>query len=118
MGRGRRGQASSATATTDLSGARPSKEWDGTRWYDSQGRCHREDGPAIELNTGGCVWYRHGQRHREDGPALIYGDGRCEWWLDNELLSEEEWRVQMHERSLASVVVSPGPRIRPSALST
>ena len=37
-------------------------------WY-KKGKCHREDGPAIEYASGRKYWYKEGIRHREDGPA-------------------------------------------------
>ncbi len=47
-------------------------------YRDSEGRVHREEGPAfIERDRKtDRVWreeyYRHGQRHREEGPAIIW----------------------------------------------
>lgn len=100
-------------ATVDENGDR---EW----WVN--GFLHREDGlPAIDYTNGDQVWYtrgmRHregglpaisyfnddqtvdqewwvnGERHREDGPAVELSDGTQTYFLNNRLLSEEEFIV-------------------------
>ena len=48
--------------------------------WDINGVLHREDGPAIEW-AAGSEWYINGLLHREDGPAAVYSDGN-EWWLN------------------------------------
>lgn len=46
---------------------------DGTkRWFDTHGRLHRLDGPAIEKPDGYREWAFHGINHRLDGPAIIW----------------------------------------------
>jgi len=50
---------------------------DGSKHYYINGKCHREDGPAIEYANGNKVWFKNGKRHREDGPAVICSVG-CE----------------------------------------
>jgi len=50
-------------------------------WY-LNGKCHREDGPAIEYADGNKFWYLNGQRHRTDGPAVEYADGTKLWYLN------------------------------------
>lgn len=65
-----------------------------TEWS-LQGKLHREDGPAVELNLGSLsnepgeeeklVWYNHGQMHRNDGPAVVDGIGNQEWWITDKL---------------------------------
>ena len=49
------------------------------RHIDSDGKYHREDGPAVEYSDGSKSWYIHGERHREDGPACEYSCG-TKWW--------------------------------------
>lgn len=39
-------------------------------WYNEQHKLHREDGPAVEWNTGGKEWLQNGVYHRLDGPAI------------------------------------------------
>jgi len=141
MGRGKRRQTKAA-AGTSWGGAVARRDSDGAvEWLDAQGRLHREDGPAVEGHDGTLRWFDHGQlhrdggpavewadgdrewfryneRHREDGPAVEWADGSPgEWHLDGRRLSEEEWREELHARALAEVIVAPGQRTRPSALS-
>jgi hypothetical protein len=51
------------------------------RYYDSKGRRHRLDGPAIEYSGKKGWWYVNGRRHRLDGPALVWYDCAC--WAIN-----------------------------------
>ena len=51
-------------------------------YWDSAGRRHREDGPAVEYFNGNKYWFRHGKRHRLYGPAELTADGSEFWWLD------------------------------------
>ena len=68
-------------------------------WYDSDGKCHREDGPAIEWVDGSKWWYRHGLAHREDGPAYEGGDGRGYklYYLKDILFTEKEYWEKIKE---------------------
>jgi hypothetical protein len=59
-------------------------------WY-QHGKFHRDDGPAVEYADGDKFWYQHDKRHRYDGPAVEHADGTNEWWLNDELLTFEEW---------------------------
>jgi hypothetical protein len=53
---------------------------------DSEGRLHREDGPAIEDENGSWAWFCRGQLHRDGAPAvrLVFKDGRVEeqYWVE------------------------------------
>lgn len=40
------------------------------KWINSDGKLHRDDGPAIEHINGTKEWYINGELHREDGPAV------------------------------------------------
>lgn len=53
----------------------------GREWY-SDGRLHREDGPAFEGNDGVKKWYRNGLLHRVGGAAEIYPQGARAWLQD------------------------------------
>lgn len=62
------------------------------RWYDDQGKLHREDGPAYVSETkyddGSIIrfekaWYQHGQQHREDGPATEWENGQFEYVVND-----------------------------------
>ena len=49
-------------------------------FYDTEGRCHREDeGPAVMLPSGARAWYKHGKCHRKGRPALVWGDGQSQY---------------------------------------
>jgi len=52
------------------------------KWFDSDKKFHREDGPAIEWHDGEKCWYKHGKRHREDGPA-VEDAGYKAYWLED-----------------------------------
>jgi hypothetical protein len=48
----------------------------------------------IEYADGSKEWYLNGKCHREDGPAVEYADGTKFWYLNGVELSETEWRKQ------------------------
>ena len=66
-------------------------------WYLND-KLHREDGPAIEYASGNKYWFRNGKRHREDGPAVEYANGTKEWYLDNKSYTESEYNKEMARR--------------------
>lgn len=62
-----------------------------TKTWSLDGKLHKEDGPAIEYQSGRTEWYLHGEIHREDGPALedpAYGDSG--WYINGELHREND----------------------------
>ncbi len=67
---------------------------DARRWF-LNGKCHREDGPAIESSRGDRDWWLHGRRHREDGPAYEGANGDRKWCFHGEYHREDgpacEW---------------------------
>jgi hypothetical protein len=64
-------------------------------WYRAwfqHGVRHRDNGPAVENANGHKAWYQYGVRHRDDGPAIEWANGGKSWYLnDNCLLSFDEW---------------------------
>jgi hypothetical protein len=75
-------------------------------YINSSGELHREDGPAVECDSGSYAWYFHGKRHREDGPATknVYGykpnDAFYEYYLNDKMYTEKEfWKVQQSKKS-------------------
>ena len=50
------------------------------RWFNSEGKIHRENGPAVIWTDGTVCYYQDGKRHREDGPAIIWYNGDEEYW--------------------------------------
>lgn len=69
----------------------------GTFWYDEEGRFHREDGPAVDWNTGLKQWRIHGNAHRLDGPAIIRENGTFDWCINNHYVTDLifSWAVEM-----------------------
>ena len=65
------------------------------RYYNAEGKLHREDGPAREWVNGYKSWYINGRLHREDGPAIEYANGHKEWHLNGKYHRENgpavEW---------------------------
>ena len=56
-----------------------------TFWYNSKGKLHRTDGPAIERADGSKEWCVNDKLHRTDGPAVELADGGKEWWVNGKL---------------------------------
>ena len=83
------------------------KEW----WLN--GERHREDGPACESSNGTKEWYVDGERHREDGPACEYSDGGKEWFLNGKGLTEEEFL----KKTKRHVIIIDGKEIEISSES-
>ena len=74
--------------------SKPVIDSDGTkRWYNEQGKRHREDGPAIVYPDGSKQWYLNGKRHREDGPAYEGFTGSKSWYLNGKKYTEEEFAL-------------------------
>jgi len=73
-----------------------------TIWY-FNGKKHREDGPAIESESGEKAWYIKGKLHREDGPAKTWEDGDKEWWLNEKEYSEVGWKKEIRKRKLKAL---------------
>ena len=65
------------------------------RWFDSNGKYHREDVPAIEYKSGSKFWL--GGYHREDGPAIEWPSGYKEYWLEHINYTEEEYCEKIKE---------------------
>jgi hypothetical protein len=70
---------------------------DGTiRYYNENGRYHREDGPAVELLNGSKFWLINGKYHREKGPTVEYSDGGKLWHINGVLHREDGPAVDCH----------------------
>jgi hypothetical protein len=54
---------------------------DGTSIYITDGRLHREDGPALETSDGTSYYFINGALHRDNGPAICSADPKlCHWY--------------------------------------
>ena len=60
-------------------------------YRNSEGKLHRENGPAVEWANGTKAWYVNDELHREDGPAIEWASGAKEWWINGEEFTEEEF---------------------------
>ena len=57
-------------------------------WVNSKGQWHREDGPAVEWDSGYKQWCLNGLYHRLDGPAIEYVNGDKAWYKNDRLYIE------------------------------
>ena len=69
----------------------------GTRYYNSTGQLHRDEGPAIEWNDGTKEWHHNGRLHRTDGPAIEWWDGSKGWYLQGVHYSESGYYVALKD---------------------
>jgi hypothetical protein len=73
------------------------------RWW-SDGKLHREDGPAVVWVDGSSGWFLDGKQHREDGPAVDYPGGAKHWWYDGRNLGLNSdgfwahWELLTHQQ--------------------
>jgi hypothetical protein len=63
---------------------------DGTQFWYKDGRCHREDGPAI-ISRDTRFWVYRSLNHRVDGPAIEYVNGLKEWYIEGIKYTEEQF---------------------------
>ena len=61
----------------------------GDKYWWSNGKLHREDGPAVEFTNGDKYWFLNDKRHREDGPAMVRPNGNNSWWINGKRLTEK-----------------------------
>jgi hypothetical protein len=81
---------------------------DGRKIWLKQGSYHRLDGPAMEYPNGKKEGYKEGVIHRLDGPAIEFADGSKAWYVEGNRYTEEEFRtspeVIMHKEGLGIFV--------------
>ena len=85
--------------------------WGNKVWYDSDGKYHREDGPAIEYAGGNKEWRKHDKLHREDGPAVETVDGYKSYWLEGIRYTEEEYWEKIKELKKCKLFKLKGNKI-------
>ena len=56
------------------------------RWFNRDGKYHRNDGPAIEYQDGSKEYYLNGERHRVDGPAVEGADESKLWYFNGKVV--------------------------------
>ena len=74
------------------------------RYYNKNGKFHREDGPAIEYPIGRKYWYLNGKFHREDGPAIEYENGDKFWCINDKEYSEQEFNEFLLKKRLQRIL--------------
>jgi hypothetical protein len=52
-------------------------------YRNEDGKPHREDGPALELDDGSKYWFRNGELHQEGGPAVELPNGDKYWFRND-----------------------------------
>lgn len=73
----------------------------GNKYWYTNNKLHREDGPAIEESDGDQHWYKNGMSHRDNGPATIYKTG-SQYWYQNGQLHREDGPAEINERGQKS----------------
>ena|ERR1700691_2614395 len=76
---------------------------DGSMWYFLNGLCHREDGPAEIWNDGTISYFLNGKYHREDGPAVIWNDGTLDYYLNGKEITKEKVNKWIKENNIPKV---------------
>lgn len=84
----------------------------GTIIYYLNGKCHREDGPAIEFPSGSKKWFLNGKLHRINGPACEYCDQQGnithqEYWLNGKLITKKELQLINALKPFAELLEDP-----------
>ena len=77
----------------------------GTRYYNTRGQLHRDEGPAIEWIDGGKEWFQNGQMHRIGGPTVEWGSLR-QWFLFGVEYTEQAYYAKL--ASLEAQNTRPG----------
>lgn len=65
--------------------------------------------------SGATYWLLNGQRHREDGPAIVYSNGDKEYYLNDQLLTDEEFNERMTptvEMTMAQINEALGKKVK------
>ena len=70
---------------------------DGTKEWRLNGKCHREDGPAVEFVNGDKAQFLNGKCHREGLPAVEYTNGNKYWYLNGEIYSEPNYYRHLYK---------------------
>ena len=88
------------------------------RYYNSEGKLHRDAGPAVVRADGTLAWFQNNQLHCEDGPAVVcegvakewwfkgvrhriggpaieWHDGNKAWWLNGKKYTQQEYYTQL-----------------------
>jgi hypothetical protein len=61
------------------------------------GMSHRINGPSYYVERGNKYWYNNNLLHRLDGPAVEFLNGEKSWFIEDERLTEENWKKKIQE---------------------
>jgi hypothetical protein len=75
----------------------PTTDARGNKFWRSDNKFHRTDGPAVEWISGTNVWWFYDKIHRTDGPAVEYGSGLKQWYLHGHKFTFGQWLDNNHE---------------------
>jgi hypothetical protein len=77
--------------------------------YDAKGDARyltvlQSDGSYLD-SYGACRWFNEeGRRHRDDGPAVLY-DGHIGWWLNGIRYSFNKWCIELNISDEAKMIL-------------
>jgi len=84
----------------------------GNRFWYLNGKCHREDGPAVECSNGTREWHLNGKLHRTDGPAIERSNGDCSWYLNGVEVTKEAVMKPAKELTVADIEKLLGHKVK------
>lgn len=65
--------------------------YNGSKFWFSNNKRHRTDGPAVECESGTREWWVAGKRHRTDGPSIERANGENYWYINGHNFTFDEW---------------------------
>lgn len=98
---------------------------DGTQEWWKNGELHRDNEPALikpsarkhlfsNLNNE-VHYYKHGKLHNENGPAIIRKNGEKSWYLDDQEITEKQFKIFKLQESLKDEL-SPSNELKPKKI--
>ena len=64
---------------------------------------------TVRIYNGGTkFWQLNGKLHREDGPAFEWADGAKQWWMNDKYLTEKEFNERMNNTCTTKVITIEG----------
>ena len=66
------------------------------RYYNAEGKLHREFGPAYIGPSGAQEWYFNGEKHRLNGPATIYSS-TSHYFIHGKLYKEDAYWCEINK---------------------
>ena len=70
----------------------------GAKYWRCNQQYHRDNGPAIISYSGQQLeWWLNDKRHRLDGPAVKLADSKLFWFINNQLVTEDEYMFLVNQ---------------------